>query len=133
MKKREAGAAHPRVVSVGVVGGQAVEEKANRGLTSLAGEFAGVRFPDAQPAAVNIFIRGIGISRTIGNPSVGFYLDDMYLARAFGLGFSARFPTSTASQCCAAPRARSMARTTAPAPSSRSRSTACPSPGQASA
>ncbi|MFT4246622.1 MAG: TonB-dependent receptor [Pseudomonas sp.] len=73
----------------------AAEELRRRGvakLADLAGLAAGVNIPNQWPNTQSVFIRGIGSSRPIGNPSVGWYLDDVYIPRSFGSSFIGSLP-----------------------------------------
>ncbi|MFT4246624.1 MAG: TonB-dependent receptor [Pseudomonas sp.] len=71
-------------VSVSAIGAQQLQERAVHTLLDLAGQAAGITLPSLYSNQQYVFIRGIGNSRPAGNPSVGIYLDDVYLARQFG-------------------------------------------------
>lgn len=71
------------------------EELQRRGvakLSDLAGLAAGVNIPNQWANTQSVFIRGIGSSRPIGNPSVGWYLDDVYVPRSFGSSYIGSLP-----------------------------------------
>lgn len=75
-------------VAVSAVGESQLQERQVHSLADLAGQAAGVTLPSPYINQQYVFIRGIGNSRPAGNPSVGVYLDDVYIARQFGNAFS---------------------------------------------
>ncbi|MDQ7969515.1 MAG: TonB-dependent receptor [Oxalicibacterium faecigallinarum] len=80
-------------VAVNSVSADELEQKGVRRLADLNGVAPGVSAPtSSNNGTTAIFIRGIGASRPIGNPSVGLYLDDVYLPRTFGAGFYGSLP-----------------------------------------
>ncbi|MFT3965434.1 MAG: TonB-dependent receptor [Sphingobium sp.] len=73
--------------------GRLQQDRAFRSLNDLAGLAAGLHAPSSSTASTEpFFIRGIGTSRANGNPSVGVYLDDVYVARPFGLSYLGGMP-----------------------------------------
>ena len=79
-------------VTVNVVDADVLEKRAVNKLSDLAGLAAGVNVPNRFPNTQSVFIRGIGSSRPIGNPSVGWYLDDVYIPRSFGSSLLGNLP-----------------------------------------
>ncbi|WP_437883830.1 TonB-dependent receptor [Pseudomonas sp. LRF_L74] len=79
-------------VTVNVVDANELEKRAVTKLSDLAGLAAGVNIPNQWPNTQSVFIRGIGSSRPIGNPSVGWYIDDVYVPRSFGSSFFGNLP-----------------------------------------
>lgn len=73
--------------------GKLQQERGFRSLNDLAGLAAGLHAPSSSTASTEpFFIRGIGTSRANGNPSVGIYLDDVYIARPYGVSYLAGLP-----------------------------------------
>lgn len=70
--------------SVTAIDAQQLQDRGVHTLVDLAGQSAGLTLPSGYSNQQYVFIRGIGNSRPAGNPSVGIYLDDVYLARQFG-------------------------------------------------
>ncbi len=80
-------------VAVNSISSDEIDQRGLRRLGDLNGLAAGVSSPTSSyNGTTAIFIRGIGTSRPIGNPSVGLYLDDVYIPRAFGGGFYGSLP-----------------------------------------
>lgn len=79
-------------ITVNVVDANELEKRSVTKLGDLAGLAAGVNVPNQWPNTQSVFIRGIGSSRPIGNPSVGWYLDDVYVPRSFGSSFFGNLP-----------------------------------------
>lgn len=79
-------------VTVNVVDANELEKRSVTKLGDLAGLAAGVNLPNQWANTQSVFIRGIGSSRPIGNPSVGWYLDDVYIPRSFGSSFLGNLP-----------------------------------------
>ncbi|MCU1785277.1 TonB-dependent receptor [Pseudomonas sp. 13B_2.1_Bac1] len=75
-------------VAVSAVGESQLQERQVHTLADLAGQAAGLTLPSPYINQQYVFIRGIGNSRPAGNPSVGVYLDDVYVARQFGNAYS---------------------------------------------
>ncbi len=74
-------------VAVSAIGQEQLQERHVQTLNDLAGQAAGVTLPGNYINQSYVFIRGIGSSRPAGNPSVGIYIDDVYLARQFANTF----------------------------------------------
>lgn len=72
-------------VAVSAVGAQQLQDRGVHTLGDLVGQAAGLTLPSgfSTPTQQYVFIRGIGSSRPAGNPSVGIYVDDVYLPRQF--------------------------------------------------
>ncbi|WP_207281809.1 TonB-dependent receptor [Pseudomonas sp. FW300-N2F2] len=79
-------------VTVNVIDANELEKRSVTKLADLAGLAAGVNIPNQWTNTQSVFIRGIGSSRPIGNPSVGWYLDDVYIPRSFGSSFLGSLP-----------------------------------------
>jgi iron complex outermembrane receptor protein len=79
-------------ITVNVLDDQTLARRGVAKLSDLAGLAAGVNIPSQWPNTQSVFIRGIGSSRPIGNPSVGWYLDDVYVPRSFGSSFIGSLP-----------------------------------------
>lgn len=79
-------------LAVNAVTSEALTERGFRRLNDLAGYAAGVNIPNQSFGTQAIFIRGIGTTRPIGNPSVGIYIDDVYIPRSFGTGWYGSLP-----------------------------------------
>lgn len=79
-------------VTVNVIDSNELEKRSVTKLSDLAGLAAGVNIPNQWLNTQSVFIRGIGSSRPIGNPSVGWYLDDVYIPRSFGSSFFGNLP-----------------------------------------
>lgn len=81
-------------VAVNSLGAETLQqERGFRSLNDLAGLAAGLHAPTSSTASTEpFFIRGIGTSRANGNPSVGVYLDDVYVARPFGVSYLGGLP-----------------------------------------
>ncbi|OPG72093.1 hypothetical protein B1219_18185 [Pseudomonas ogarae] len=79
-------------VTVNVIDANELEKRSVTKLADLAGLAAGVNIPNQWANTQSVFIRGIGSSRPIGNPSVGWYLDDVYIPRSFGNSFLGSLP-----------------------------------------
>jgi iron complex outermembrane receptor protein len=80
-------------VAVNSISADEIDQRGLRRLGDLNGLAAGVSTPTSSyNGTTAVFIRGIGTSRPIGNPSVGLYLDDVYIPRAFGGGFYGSLP-----------------------------------------
>jgi iron complex outermembrane receptor protein len=75
-------------VAVSAVGESQLQERQVHTLADLAGQAAGLTLPSNYINQQYVFIRGIGNSRPAGNPSVGVYIDDVYVARQFGNAYS---------------------------------------------
>ncbi|WP_437883839.1 TonB-dependent receptor [Pseudomonas sp. LRF_L74] len=75
-------------VAVSAVSESQLQERQVHSLADLAGQAAGLTLPSPYINQQYVFIRGIGNSRPAGNPSVGVYLDDVYVARQFGNAFA---------------------------------------------
>ncbi|WP_263147396.1 TonB-dependent receptor [Pseudomonas sp. RIT-PI-AD] len=75
-------------VAVSAIGESQLQERQVHTLADLAGQAAGLTLPSSYINQQYVFIRGIGNSRPAGNPSVGVYLDDVYIARQFGNAYS---------------------------------------------
>lgn len=75
-------------VAVSAVNESQLQERQIHSLADLAGQAAGLTLPSPYINQQYVFIRGIGNSRPAGNPSVGVYLDDVYVARQFGNAYS---------------------------------------------
>ena len=79
-------------IVVSVIDAEELTKRDVTKLNDLAGLAAGVNIPDQTMQTQSVFIRGIGSSRPIGNPSVGWYLDDVYIPRSFGSSFVGSLP-----------------------------------------
>ncbi|MBD1551927.1 TonB-dependent receptor [Pseudomonas typographi] len=75
-------------VAVSAIGESQLQERGVHTLADLAGQAAGLTLPSPYLNQQYVFIRGIGNSRPAGNPSVGVYIDDVYIARQFGNAFA---------------------------------------------
>lgn len=79
--------------AVNAISEEEIEKRGIRTLNDLAGIAAGLHAPASSTASTEpFFIRGIGTSRANGNPSVGVYLDDVYIARPFGISYYGSLP-----------------------------------------
>lgn len=79
-------------VTVNAVEAEELQRRGVTKLADLAGLAAGVNIPAQWSNTQSVFIRGIGSSRPIGNPSVGWYLDDVYVPRSFGSSYVGSLP-----------------------------------------
>lgn len=79
-------------VAVSAFNAKTLEQHGVRRLHDLAGLLAGVNLPDQSWSTQAIFIRGVGTTRPIANPSVGIYVDDIYIPRTFGAGWFGSLP-----------------------------------------
>lgn len=80
-------------VAVNSLSAKEIEQSGLRRLGDLNGLAAGVTSPTSSTNGTTaIYIRGIGTSRPIGSPSVGLYLDEVYVPRPFGAGFYGSLP-----------------------------------------
>ncbi|MFT4197316.1 MAG: TonB-dependent receptor [Pseudoxanthomonas sp.] len=79
-------------VTVNAVQSEELQRRGVAKLQDLAGLAAGVNFPGQWANTQSVFIRGIGSSRPIGNPSVGWYVDDVYIPRSFGSSYIGNLP-----------------------------------------
>jgi iron complex outermembrane receptor protein len=74
-------------IAIGAIDAGQLQEREVHTVRDLAGQVAGLTLPSNYQNQQYVFIRGIGSSRPAGNPSVGIYLDDVYLPRQFANGF----------------------------------------------
>lgn len=79
-------------VAVNAVTSAVLEEQAVRRINDLAGLAAGVNIPNQTLANQAIFIRGVGTAIASANPSVGVYIDEVYIPRPFGVGWYGSLP-----------------------------------------
>lgn len=79
-------------LAVNALGSDELAERGFRRLNDLAGLAAGVNIPNQSQGTQAVFVRGIGTTRPIANPSVGVYIDDIYIPRAFGTGWYGALP-----------------------------------------
>ncbi len=75
-------------IAVTAINAEQLQERGVHTLADLAGQSAGLTLPGNYLNQRYVFIRGIGSARPAGNPSVGIYLDDVYLPRQFANAFS---------------------------------------------
>lgn len=79
-------------VAINAVTSKTLEENAVRRINDLGGLAAGVNIPNQTLANQSIFIRGVGTAIASANPSVGVYIDDVYVPRPFGVGWYGALP-----------------------------------------
>jgi iron complex outermembrane receptor protein len=74
-------------VSVGVIGGDAIQDQKQTLLRDLSNSVAGLQVPvPTTPSLSYLFIRGIGTTSPTYNGAVGIYVDDVYQARIINSG-----------------------------------------------
>lgn len=79
-------------IAINAITSKQLEDSAVRRLNDLAGMAAGVTMPNQTLANQAIFIRGVGTAIASANPSVGVYIDDVYIPRPYGIGWYGSLP-----------------------------------------
>lgn len=79
-------------VAVSAVNGDELKKRAFERVNDLGGLVAGLTVPNQNYANQTLFIRGVGSTIASGNPMVGFYIDDVFIARPFGIGWFGNLP-----------------------------------------
>lgn len=79
-------------LSVKALNAEELEKRAFRRVNDLAGLAPGLTVPNQNYSNQFFFIRGVGTGIASGNPMVGFYIDDVYIPRPFGIGWVGNLP-----------------------------------------